>query len=142
MTETAMALEGGCYCGAVRYQAEGKPILKAQCHCRACQHITGGAPNLFMLMPVDGFRWTKGEPKTFTRPDKQNAVTRFFCATCGTHLTTRRPGLDAVILKIGTLDDPAQYGGASIAIFTEEEQAFHLVAEGVPKFEKLPPARG
>jgi hypothetical protein len=136
-----MTLEGGCYCGVVRYVAEGEPILKAQCHCRACQHITGGAPNLFMLMPVPGFRYTKGTPKSFKRPDLDNAVTREFCAECGTHLTTRRPGLDAVILKIGTLDDPSQYGGAKIAIFTAEEQAFHLVAPGVPKFEALPPQR-
>lgn len=136
-----MAFEGGCYCGAVRYHAEGEPILRAQCHCRACQHITGGAPNLFMLMPVAGFRFTQGEPKTYSKPDKENAVTRAFCANCGTHLTTRRPGLDAVILKIGTLDDPTLYRGPMIAIFTEEEQPFHVVAQGVPKFEKLPPGR-
>jgi hypothetical protein len=64
-----MRLEGGCYCGAVRYQAEGEPVLRAQCHCRACQHISGGAPQLFMLMPAEGFRYTKGAPKSFTRPD-------------------------------------------------------------------------
>lgn len=134
-------LEGGCYCGAVRYRAEGAPMLKAQCHCRACQHITGGAPNYFMLMPVDGFSWTRGEPKSFTKPDKANAVTRFFCGTCGTHLTTRRPGLEAVILKIGTLDNPADYGGPAIAIFAEEEQPFHQTPAGVPKFATLPPQR-
>ena len=137
-----MKLEGGCYCGAVRYEAVGEPILKAQCHCRACQHITGGAPNMFMLMPVAGFRWTKGEPKTFSHPDKENAVTRAFCGTCGTHITTRRPGLDAVVLKIGTLDDPTLYGGPAIAIFTEDRQPFHVVPDGVHQFEKLPPTRG
>ena len=30
-----MPLEGGCYCGAVQYVAEGEPVLRAQCHCWA-----------------------------------------------------------------------------------------------------------
>ena len=93
-----MRLDGGCYCGAVRYVAEGEPVLRAQCHCRACQHVSGGAPNLFMLMPAQDFRYTKGAPRTYTRPDKADAVTREFCAECGTHLVTRRPGLPPVVL--------------------------------------------
>ncbi|MBN9006597.1 MAG: GFA family protein [Rhizobiales bacterium] len=134
-----MTLEGGCYCGAVRYVAEGTPMLKAQCHCRACQHISGGAPNMFMLMPPDGFRYTKGKPKQFKRADLENAVTREFCAECGTHMVTLRPGLPAVVLKIGTLDDPGQFGGPKMAIFTEDRQTFHHIPDDLPTFEKLPP---
>jgi hypothetical protein len=127
-----MRLEGGCYCGTVRYVAESEPVLRAQCHCRACQYISGGAPNLFMLMPAEGFAYTKGAPKSYTRPDKADAVTREFCGECGTHMITRRPGLPPVVLKIGTLDDPSVYGGAHMAIFTAEGQPFHLIADGVP----------
>jgi hypothetical protein len=94
-------LEGGCYCGSLRYLAEGEPTLKAQCHCRECQYISGGSPNMFMLMPPDGFSYTKGTPKQFTRSDLEQAVTREFCAECGTHILTRRPGLSALVLKIG-----------------------------------------
>ena len=133
-----MRLDGGCYCGAVRYVAEGEPVLRAQCHCRACQHVSGGAPNLFMLMPAQGFRYTKGAPRTYTRPDKADAVTREFCAECGTHMTTRRPGLPAVILKVGTLDDPSLFGTAQMAIYTIDKQAFHQIPEGMPTFERLP----
>ncbi|ETR77916.1 hypothetical protein X566_09800 [Afipia sp. P52-10] len=134
-----MKLEGGCYCGNVRYVAEGDPAMKAQCHCRECQYITGGSPNMFMLMPSSGFRYTKGEPKQFSRSDLDNPVTREFCPNCGTHLLTRRPGLPPVIIKIGTLDDPAQFGEPQMAIFTVDKQSFHQIPQGVPAFERLPP---
>lgn len=134
-----MALEGGCYCGAVRYKAEGEPMMKAQCHCRECQYISGGAPNMFTLMPVDGFSYTKGVPKQFSRSDLDRAVTREFCAECGTHMITRRPGLPAVVLKIGTLDDPSLFGGPQMAIFTIDKADYHHIPEGMPSFERLPP---
>lgn len=135
-------MDGGCYCGALRYRAEGKPVMKAQCHCRECQYISGGAPNMFMLMPPEGFRYVKGTPKTFRRADIDDAVTREFCDTCGTHVATRRPGMAQVILKAGTLDDPGLFGTPQMAIFTVDRQLFHLIAEGVPTFERLPKRPG
>jgi hypothetical protein len=133
-----MKFEGGCYCGAVRYTAEGDPSLKAQCHCRECQYITGGGPNFFMIIPADGFRYEKGTPSKFTRSDLDHAVTREFCPACGTHLTTRPPGLPLVVVKVGTLDDPAQYGGPQMAMFTVDMQSFHQIPEGLPAFERMP----
>jgi hypothetical protein len=133
-----MNLEGGCYCGAVRYVAQGEPMIKAQCHCRECQYISGGAPNLFLLMPSAGFSYTQGTTKKFARSDLPQPVTREFCEQCGTHLITRRPGLPAVVLKIGTLDDPSLFGAPQMAIFTVDRQPFHHVPEGMPTFERLP----
>jgi hypothetical protein len=133
-----MKLEGGCYCGAVRYESVGEPTLKAQCHCRECQYITGGGPNLFLLMPREGFRYVKGAPKQFARSDIENPYTREFCGVCGTHLVTRRDDLAAVVVKVGTLDDPKQFGGPMMAFFTIDKQPFHVLPEGVPSFERLP----
>jgi hypothetical protein len=90
-------------------------------------------------MPPAGFRYTKGKPKQFSRRDLENAVTREFCGECGTHLVTRRPGLPAVILKAGTLDDPSVFGSPQMAIFTIDKQAFHHIPDGLPAFERLPP---
>ena len=131
-------VEGGCYCGALRYAAEGEPRLRGECYCRPCQHLSGGGPNLFMLMPPEGFRWTRGEPKRFTRSDLPDAVTREFCGECGTQIATRRPGLNAVVLKIGTLDDPSMFGGAAMAIFTAEKQPVHQLSDGLAAFAGLP----
>jgi hypothetical protein len=133
-----MKLEGGCYCGKVRYMADGEPVMKAQCHCRECQYITGGAPNMFVLMPADGFRYTQGSPKQFARGDLDKPVTREFCSDCGTHLITRPRSLPMVVVKVGTLDDPGQFGTSQMAIYTVDKQAFHHIPDGIPAFERLP----
>ena len=133
-----MTLEGGCYCGAVRYVAEGEPVRRGQCHCRECQYISGGGPKFYLLMPSEGFRYTKGAPRQFTRSDLERPVTREFCAACGTHLTTRRTDISAVILKVGTLDDPSLFGSPQMAIYAIDKQDFHHIPEGLPVFERLP----
>ena len=132
-----MKLEGGCYCGAVRYVSQGEPVMRAQCHCRECQYITGGGPNFCVMMPADGFSYVKGAPKGFTRSDLPKAVTREFCPDCGTHLTTRPPGLPMLVVKVGTLDDPAPHG-PQMAIFTIDKQPFHQIPDGLPSFERMP----
>ena len=134
-----MKVEGGCYCGAVRYAAEGEPIFRGQCHCRECQYISGGAPNIVMGMPEAGFAYTQGRPKSFRRSDLDAPVAREFCAECGTHLLSRSPALPgAVLLKVGTLDEPGVFGMPQMAIYTCDKQSFHVVPEGVRSFERTP----
>jgi hypothetical protein len=134
-----MAIEGGCYCGALRYSADGEAIFKGQCHCRECQYITGGHPNVVIGMPESGFRYTRGTPKAFRRSDLENPVTREFCAVCGTHIGTRAPGAPGVyILKVGTLDDPSIFEGPQMAIHTADMQSWHHVPAGIPAFEHRP----
>jgi hypothetical protein len=77
------------------------------------------------------------QPKQFTRKDLERAVTREFCAECGTHLVTKVPGLPAAILKVGTLDEPKQFR-PQMAIYTCDSQDFHTIPAGMATFEKLP----
>jgi hypothetical protein len=92
-----------------------------------------------MGMPEAGFSYTKGKAAEFTRTDIEGPVTRDFCQACGTQLVSKAPGLPgAVLIKIGTLDDPSVFGGAQMAIFTIDKQSFHHIAEGVASFERTP----
>jgi hypothetical protein len=134
-----MKLIGGCYCGGLRYEATGDALFKGQCHCRECQYISGGHPNVVMAMPESGFSYTKGSPKQYRRSDLEKPVTREFCAECGTHILAKTSALPgALIIKVGTLDDPSVFGSPQMVIFTVDKQTFHHVPEGVPTFERAP----
>lgn len=134
-----MKVEGGCYCGDVRYEVEGNALFKGQCHCRECQYISGGNPNTTMGMPEATFSYTKSPAREFRRKDIDNPVTREFCANCGTHLLSRAPGVPgAVLLKVGTMDDPSQFGTPDVAIYLCDKQEFHHVPDGMPAFDKVP----
>jgi hypothetical protein len=134
-----MEIEGGCYCGALRFRAEGDPLFRGQCHCRECQYISGGHPNVVMGMPAAGFSYAKGKPREFRRSDLDKPVTREFCADCGTHILTRSPALPGtVLLKVGTFDDPGLFGRPEMVIYTIDKQSFHHLPEGVATFERVP----
>ena len=133
-----MELSGRCYCGDIQYEINGEVQASFQCHCRECQYITGGSPNLIIVVPEAGFSFTKGAPKGFSRTDLETPVTRFFCDKCGTAIGTRSPArLGSMIIKVGTLDDPSTFKSQA-AIFTIDKQKYHHIEEGLPAFEKRP----
>lgn len=132
-----MIVEGGCYCKSVRYRAEGEPMIKAECFCRECQYITGGNSVLIMAMPSAGFEITKGQASAYAREDLKNPVSREFCPKCGTHILTRAPGFEvAVILKVGSMDDPSLFGGPTSAHFACDAQSYHRLPTDKPVSQK------
>ena len=113
--------------------------MRGQCYCLTCQMISGGAGNLFMAVDAQGFQFTKGTPRAFNKQDRLGSPTRHFCQICGVHLTARSelaPG--AVLIKIGTLDDPSVFQGPQLVTWTSEMQKFHLLPPGVPAYPEMP----
>lgn len=97
-------LTGGCYCGAVRFEADGAPFDETNCHCSICRRTTGAPYVAWFTVPLDRFRLVQGRPTRFRSTAKG---TRTFCPTCGTQLTFENadaPG--AIDVTTCSLDDP------------------------------------
>ena len=46
--------------------------------------------------------------------------------------------MPAVLLKVGTLDDPSAFGGPQMAIYLCDKQDFHQIPDGVATFDRMP----
>lgn len=96
-------LTGGCFCGAIRYAAEGTPSDETVCHCADCRRAVGATAVAWFTVPAAGLRLTAGRPRDFR---SSPGVTRSFCGDCGTSLFyARDPGTE-VDVATGSLDDP------------------------------------
>jgi hypothetical protein len=55
------------------------------------------------------------------------------------HVAARSPKApEGVIVKVGALDDPAEFEGPQIVVWTEEKHAFHQVPDGATAFARMP----
>ena len=130
---------GGCVCGAVRYEVSAAPLMMFKCHCRDCQHVTGGGFVPGMLVPATAFRLTKGEVKYHFTPSMAGGKhKRGFCAECGSPVVTQ---FDAAPERIGihaaSLDDPSWFRPA-LDVWTSDAQPWDYMNPDLPGFERYP----
>lgn len=100
-------ITGGCYCGAVRFRATGKPLYQTNCHCANCRRAVGAQSVAWITVSRSAFAWEKGTPRRF-RTD--TGAWRTFCDRCGTSLTYERDTRpDEIDLTTGSLDHPQDF---------------------------------
>ena len=104
---TALPLEGGCQCGAVRYRITAEPVFLSICACGACRKQSGSAFGMSLRVGRNDLDLT-GELRTWSRPgDSGASVDCCFCPTCGTRIFhAPASAADFVHIKPGTLDTP------------------------------------
>jgi hypothetical protein len=135
----AAPFEGGCLCGAVRYEVSSEPLAVMDCHCRDCQHASGGSHTTAVVVPGAAFKLTKGTPKRFTvKADSGQDITRGFCGECGSPLFSEPPGGQIWVVKAGSLDDPSWLQVAG-ALYTKSAQPWAHIDPNKMQFEKMPP---
>jgi hypothetical protein len=97
-------IEGGCFCGEVRYQIEDGDYRAGHCHCTMCRRTSGAPFVSWLIVPNERFKYTGKAPALLESSEHGK---RYFCAKCGTPvvcLVDSHP--DNVDITVGSLDDP------------------------------------
>jgi hypothetical protein len=79
---------GTCLCGQVQVALHTAPLVVAACHCRHCRKTSGSAFSLVAVMLADGVEVTGPVAEYLDTADSGTAVTRRFCAACGSPVET------------------------------------------------------
>jgi hypothetical protein len=131
------AYGGGCLCGAVRYRVDGEPMATIACHCRDCQHATGGGPAHMMVLKKDQLEILRGRPRAYwSFAESGHRVGRHYCETCGAPLFQENAAhREVAMVKVGSLDDPSRFPPQR-NVWTASAQSWMHVDTHLPSFSQ------
>jgi hypothetical protein len=101
-------VNGGCMCGAVRYEAIGKPVNVAYCHCIDCRGFTGAPVVAWVVYETQKVSFVKGKCKIY---ESSSGRGWGFCDQCGTSITWEGESFGKFVTEfhISTLDNPDEF---------------------------------
>jgi GNAT superfamily N-acetyltransferase len=123
-------LEGGCFCGAVRYHIGTPPFDVAHCHCSICRRTSGAPFVTWLTVGIGAVTFTAAPPRELR---SSLSGRRTFCSSCGTALTFRsmtRP--DLIDITVGSLDEPNALT-PDAHIWTSSQLAWLHVDDDLPR---------
>jgi len=130
----AARIHGSCLCNAVAFEAEGEPLICRHCHCSRCRKARSAAHASNLVVPIDGFRFTRGEPRlrSYKVPDAQ-FFTQAFCDTCGSPMPVVDTARGFVVIAMGALDaDPGVRPRNHI--FVASKAPWFEITDSLPQF--------
>lgn len=124
-------ITGGCFCGHVRYEADGELFHETICHCEDCRRAVGAHVVAWFSVKRASFRWTGTAPQAFRSSPK---ATRRFCGACGTSLTFEGDASpDEFDLTISSLDSPSDVAPRD-HVYVRSKLAWDPVCDGLPQY--------
>jgi hypothetical protein len=101
MTSSAI-YEGGCHCGAVRFQVEITHFEAIDCNCSICRK----KGFLHLIIPPEQFTLIKGKEALSTYRFNTGVAHHYFCQICGIHPFYRpRSHPNHIDVNVRCLDD-------------------------------------
>ncbi|HEY5959018.1 MAG TPA: GFA family protein [Polyangiaceae bacterium] len=95
--------QGGCHCGAVRFEAELELDRLTSCNCSIC----GRSGTILAFVPASDFKQSSGEDSLTDYQFGKHSIHHAFCRHCGIKSFARgknRDGSDMVAVNVRCLD--------------------------------------
>jgi hypothetical protein len=129
--------KGTCFCGAVKIEATGAPVLMGYCHCESCRQWAAAPVNAFTLWQPDAVKITAGKEHVGTYAKTPKSM-RKWCKQCGGHLMTDHPAMGLVDVYAAILPELKFVAGQHVFY----AETVLRMPDQVPKQKDLPKEAG
>ena len=131
-------LEGGCFCGRIRYRVHAAIGQVCHCHCVNCRRASGGTFVTWVGVARDDLEWLSGTPRVYEHASElAERVVRQFCGDCGSSLTWEIPESDSVDMAAATLDEPERVVPTAHCFAPRQLSWLHL-QDDLPRYRRGP----
>ncbi|MPW30959.1 GFA family protein [Agarivorans sp. B2Z047] len=128
-----MAINGECFCGAIKYQIEGELHDARSCHCSRCRKAFSAQASAYALVKPGEFSWLRGE-NLLTLYIGEQGFGLQFCSKCGSTLVgVYQKEVHGVTLGCINGDPNIKL---SRHIYVDSKASWELIADGVPQFKE------
>lgn len=125
---------GGCFCGAVRYEARAPLTGVAYCHCSKCRRWHGHV-GAYTAVDREAFVVTEGRGLAWHQLSE--TVRRGFCRECGSSLFFDETTDPKISMCPGSLDAPTGVR-EKVHIYVGSKGDYYEIADALPKHETFP----
>jgi hypothetical protein len=126
-------MEGGCHCGAIRFNATSSPFWVGACYCVDCRKISGAPYVVYAGYKKEEVHILKGTPKQYSSSEN---VWRSFCESCGSPFSyTYKNSSDKIFMYIGAFDDPSVFK-LQKHIWTSQKLPWITINDDLPQREE------
>jgi hypothetical protein len=133
---TKQVLQGGCQCGAVRYEVTGEPVVVAICHCSMCRRANAAPAVAWAMYAENQVRFTGDMPKIYK---SSPPARRGFCSACGTQISFTADYIPGLIdLTVGSFDKPEALTPA-LHYWDSKRLPWVRFDDDLPKHSEFPP---
>ncbi len=122
-------VSGRCFCGAIRWRANGSVLWAGHCHCESCRRASSAPFTSYIAFNRDAVTFD-GEPETYA---SSPGAERGFCGDCGAQIfykSERWP--EEIHLFAASLDNPDDFTPEA-HFFWNERVAWADLNDGLPR---------
>ena len=133
-------IQGGCHCGAVRYESCGRVVRFVNCHCPDCRKLSGATFGSVLVVESAGFKLISGEDHLGSYQSSPGKH-RCFCRICGSPVFKRTDSNpELIFIRAGSLaGDPGVR--PQMHIWVKAKAPWYEICDDIQQYQEGPPLK-